>query len=382
MRRIRAVLFLGIFLTVFLLLPFFFLLHKKLAYYCYREITYSLIVNSIVGKERDPEKIAELLLGYCYNDLFSPQEAVVVDKDVYTELFRGIAFCDQRAWVFGTFAGMLGIDNRMVLAMNPDGVSRHVMSELFIDKNWRFFDPSFGFVVRKSNGELASYDDICNDLSLFYLSPPMRILKEIEPDKYQKVKDYFARDIFNKNIKPGYWGNPIRSKDIKRKIIAGVLYCYAGFFGKNFCYLYQDLYLKYFSSSGSKREDIFNRARNYDLFKRYRPAIAEYRNFIDNFPKAPEREDALFFLGTLYYKMKIPIASLRFFRELSRQYPSTKWRRMALYYSGCNYELLRDPVSAKDCYQQAIDKYREISRELLISGEMKVIQRLHNISYY
>jgi hypothetical protein len=334
----------------------------------------------VVGKEKCPEKIAELLNNYCNNNLFSPIEADIVDKDVYTILFRGIASCDQSAWTLGTFAGKLGIDNRMVVTYTPQGISGHVVSELFIDKKWRFFDPTFGFIIRNPSGEIVSYDDICNDLSLLYSSPSMLMLKKIEPDKYQPFNDSLPIYIFNKNTKAGFWGNPERGKDSKRRIITKVLDFYIGLFGKSFCYLYQDLYLEYSLFSNTKREDVYNRARNYDLFKRYRPAIDKYKNLIDNYPKGDYTENALFFLGITYHKINDPESSISTLQTLLRQYPWSKWRRMALYYLGLNYELLHDLASAKDCYWRAIDMFREVYKVICTPGEFKVVRRLYDIS--
>ena len=377
MKKIKYILFLAVLVILFLFSPFVFLLNKQTAYYSYKEVVYRTIINNLVGKEKNPEKIIIRLLDYFHFNFFTPPEASVVDKDVYNDLIRGISWCDQRSWALGTFLGKVGIDNRMVMTRNPEGVSNHTILEVYINKKWIFFDPLFGFIIKDENDELVSYEDICRNPSLFYLSPPMLMLKEIEPHKYAVVRDYFARNIFYYNpMKPTIWKNPISKRDFRHRIIKKILESYIYIFGKNFSYFYQDLYLKYFSPP-NEGDRMFLQARNYDLFGSYEVAIKMYKNFIDNFPENAAVRNALFFLGILYNKVGDTKSSINTLQILLETYPQTKWKRIARYYLGYDYELLANYELAKEYYLQAIDMYNQLGEESFLPGELKVTRRLY-----
>lgn len=376
---IQVIFFSGVFIIFFLFLPLLFMLNKKLAYYSYKEVVYRTIINNVIGKERETEKVSLLLLDYIYYYMFSPAEATPVDKDVYSDLIRGTACCDQRSWALCTFLGKSGIDNRMVMIKGPDGKIYHAVLEAFIAKKWRFFDSMKGLIIKDNNGELASYEDICRNPSLFYLSPPLLMLKELEPERYIKVQDFFTRNLFYNNpVKPEIWANPVQSKGLGRRIVTKVLDSYIYLFGKNFSYLYQDIYLEYFSPD-NKGDRAFFKARNYDLFNRYEPATEMYKNFIENFPGNAASEDAIFFLGTLYNRTHNLESSINILQGLLKKYPQTKWMRIAYYYIGYDYELLGNYSLAEDYYHKALDMYKQIEKEDLGPGDLKVIRRLYNL---
>ena len=184
-------LFIGLFLIIFSFLPLTFLLNKKVAYYAYKEVTYRTILNNLCGKEKDPQRVSIKVLDFLHKNLYTPRGAGAVDEDVYNDLIRGISWCDQRAWALGTLLGRLGIDNRMVMTRNPEGISNHTISELFINGKWRFFDPYWGMVIYDQRGELVSYRDICANPSLFYLSPKMTMIKNIDDYSYKRIKNIF-----------------------------------------------------------------------------------------------------------------------------------------------------------------------------------------------
>ncbi|MDD4953664.1 MAG: tetratricopeptide repeat protein [Candidatus Omnitrophica bacterium] len=377
MKIFKLKFFLVFSVILFLSLPFFFFVNKRLAYYSYKEVVYATIINNIAGRERNPEKISFLLLDYFYYNLFTPFGATVVDKDTYNDLIRGIAWCDQRSWGLETFLGKKGINSRMLMTRNPEGASKHTVLEVFIGGKWRFFDPFYGLAIRNDNGDLASYEDICRYPHLFYLSSPMFMFKEVEPDKYLKVKDYFIKNVFySQPTEPIIWSNPIPNRDTKHKIITKVLDFYIYLFGNKFSYLYQGVYMKYFLPE-DKADRMFLKARNYDLFGRYQPAISLYKDFIVDFPGHPASEDAFFFLGVAYNKTKDLRLSIDILQTLLDRYPKVKWKRIALYYLGYDYELSGEYELAKKYYWQAINAYNQFGKDYLQPGELKDVRRLY-----
>jgi len=375
----KSIFLIGLAWALFLSFPFLFFLNKNLAYYAYKEVTYRVIINHLIGKEKKEEKIASTLLDYFYYDLFTPTGAQVIDKDLYNDLMRGIAWCDQRSLGIGTFLGKVGIGNRIVITRNPNGISNHTISEVLIEKKWVALDPTLGLLIRDGEGKLLSYMDICKEPSLFYLSPKMFMLKEINPQKYGKVKESFTTNIFyNSPSEPTIWSNPIKTKDLKRKVITGLLDFYINIFKDTFSYIYQDIYLVFYSPF-KENERIYFKARNYDLYNRYTLAEDLYREFILRFPEDNRTEKARFLLGLLENKNKNFELSISTLEMLLKKYPNTKWKRIAIYYLGYNYELLKNYELAKDYYWKAIYLYNELSQDDLKPGELKAVKRLYDI---
>jgi len=360
-------------------LPFLFLLNRKTAYYAYKEVTYWTVINKVVGKEKNPEKICILLLAYLHDNLFKPSNTEIVDKDVYNDLIRGVAWCDQRSWALGTFLGMLGIDNRMVMTRNPEGASNHTVLEAFIDKKWRFFDPTYGIVVR-GNGGLLSYEDICRDPSLFFLHPDMVALRKLNYPKYAIVKDYFTRNIFHLGQEgPAIWLNPRGKRDPVHNFISAIVRFYIRTFGDKFSYVFQDVYLNYLSPVRQRDKLAYFRARNYDLYSRNKLAIDLYDYIIAKYPDSPFLENTLFFKGFLYHRSGDFEKSIDSLSLLLKKIPATKWQRISCYLLGYDYELLNKITPARDYYQYSVSLYNQLRSIELKPSELKTFRRLYGI---
>lgn len=375
MKRFPVILMIIIFI---LLSPLLFLFNKNLAYYSYKEVVYRTIINNIVEHEKDPGRISVKMLEYFNVELFTPLGAEVIDKDVYNDLLRGIAWCDQRSWAMGTFLGKLGIDTRMIMTRNPEGRSNHTALGVFIDKRLRYFDPSYGIAIKKNN-EFVSYEDICSEPSLFYLNQDMLALEKVDPLKYKEVKDYYIKNIFYNNpYKPSIWSNPISKKDFQRKVITAIMDYYVYIFGHHFAYLYQDVYMMLYAPA-EKVKQIYFKARNYDLFDRYQQAADLYKKVINEYPQSKDSEDALFFLGVLYNKSNDFTSSIKIMQDLLIRYPDTKWKRLAFYYLGLDSEITKNYDLAEGYYWKAIEKYKALNEFGLRPGELKIAKRLSSL---
>lgn len=377
-KKITFVYFLFGFVAVcFLLFPFALILNKNTAYFSYKELTYDVIIDNVVGKENDPEKKVILISDFIFNSLSTPYKANVVDKDIYNDLIRGVAWCDQRAWALVTFMGKLGMEGRVIFTKNHDRVSTHSVAEILINRKYCLFDPQFGFFGYNRNEEIASYEEICHDPQIFNLSPKMLKLKHIDKARYLILKDTFDSNVYYlPYVEPVTWRNPVLNRDLLRKSIARIIHMYAYLFGKYFVNFYQDAYAKLYLSADSD-EALYESARNYDLYFRYRLAIAGYEKVIKKFPNTKKAENALYFLAILYNKTNEIDSSIKGLSSLISKYPETKWRGSAYYYLGYNYELLKDYSSAVIYYKKALDEYKKSNSDLLSSDELKVIERLY-----
>lgn len=359
-----------------ILLPFLTLVNKEIAYYAYKEATYDVIIKDVIKNEEDAQTQLIMINEFLYRNFSSPYRGGIIDKDIFNDLIRGRAWCDQRAWALVTFAGKLGIEARLVFTKDREGSSTHTVSEAMIKGQWMLFDPQFGFFGRKNSKYPASYDELCRHPELFLLSEKMLMLKKVSPETYALTSGLFSSNIYYKDyFAPVFWRGPVNSRNLLRKAISGVIDGYVKVFGRNFAFLYQDAYLILYSpSEGSRR--IYFCARNYDLYSRYSLADAQYQKLINGFPQAAETQDALYFLGVLYYKIGSYESSISMFKALLRDFPQTQWQACAYYYLGYNYDLSgKEEVSARH-YKAASDLYKESSPDSVSSEELKLTERL------
>lgn len=363
------------------LFPFSLLLNDKAAYFVYKEVTYRRLIDTIAGSERDPEKVSLKVLDYFYYQLFTPPGGKPMDKDVFNDLIRGISWCDQRSWGMGKFLAKRGIASRMVMTNNPEGESNHTVLEVFIGGRWRMFDPLYGLAIRGPDGGIASYEDICKDSRLFYESPEMLMLKQVEPGRYEKAKEFFTRNIYYDNpSKPVIWDNTAGGEGALRKMIVGIIDIYAGIFGDAFTGLYQDAYLAFRVQGEDEGSRLYFKARNYDIYGRDKQALDAYKKFITEYPEYRSDEDALFFLGVLYFREGRYRDSVAIFESLIQQDRSSKWNPTARYFIGYDLELSGKYEEAKAYYRQAIKMYNLADPGYgLNSGEFKSVERLYNI---
>lgn len=378
-KLIFALLSAGLLWACFLLFPFLSLVNEKLAYFVYKEITYVVIINKVIGNEKRPLEKAILMNDFIYNYFSSPYGAKIVDKDVYNDLIRGIAWCDQRAWALTTFMGKLGIDGEMVFTKKHDRISTHSISEILFGKKQQLFDPQFGFFGYNTKGEVASYEEICLSPEIFYQSPKMLKLKLVDLDRYLKLRSVFSSDIYYPDFSMSVrWKNPVLKRNFIRRNIGNLTYAYVRIYGANFVNFYQDIYLKIYSPKKAA-EKIYVIARNYDLYSRFELATTGYEKIIAKYPKSERMENALYFLGILEHNKKMLDSSITKFNSLLTKYPETIYRASAYYYLGYNYEEKGNYLLAKKNYEKALKIYKESSPDLLTSDEMKVVERLFGI---
>lgn len=330
------------------------LANRGTAYFAYKEIAYKTMADRLASSSDGPEEAAMRISEYYHRYLFTPLGAQAVDKDTYNDIIRGIAYCDQKAWGMSAFLAKRGIDSRMIMAVNPDGQSNHTALEANIGGKWRYFDPQYALVIRRKDGELASYNDMCEDSSLLVDSPRMCLLEKACPAEFEIVSKYLEKNVFNPGvIKPVIWNSPAKSKGNAKRALSGVLDTYVAFFGRKFSCLFQDAYLGIYSGKGGHNADYLL-ARNYDIYGRYDKAAYYYRKFIGNSSSDAERYSAMLFLSIIYTNSGDYEAAIGTLRTMMAEQASSKWASSMYYWLGYNYEARNDAEKAADCYRTSI----------------------------
>jgi tetratricopeptide (TPR) repeat protein len=352
--HIRAVVIIILFCAaIFVLFPFAMLANKSTAYFAYKEITYKTMADRIACGSKAPEETALRIGEYFHRYLFTPYGAKAVDKDTYNDLIRGIAYCDQKAWGMSAFLAKKGIDNRMIMTVNPNGQSNHTALEADIGGKWRYLDPQYALVMRKKGGEPVSYLEVCENPSLLVDSPRMRLMRKVCPGEFEAVSRYLARNAYNRGSRPVIWNSPGRSKGNIKRAISRVLDAYVTLFGRRFSYLYQDAYMGIYSAEGGHNTDYLL-ARNYDIFGRYDRSVYYYRRFLESSPSDENRYPAMMYLSIIYTNNGDHKAAIEILRIMMADPESSEWAPYGYYWLGYNYEAQNDVGKSADCYRASI----------------------------
>jgi hypothetical protein len=345
----------------------------KLGYYAYKELAYDVIARRVTAGARQKTDAARLLGEYIFEETFAPQEYRtgaegyrVIDKDSFNDLLRGIAVCDQRAWMLGHLAGRMGIDNRMIL------LKGHGISELYLDGKWCYFDPFSVVCVEGQNGRLLSLEELCNHHDVLMNQPLFIALKGYDG----ALCDYATGSLLQYVCGSGdasvhaAWKDPVASKNGARRLISSIISCAYSVGGKAFAYSFQDLYLlahkdiemeaDYPFVIHNPADRAFYLARNFEIFLRWKRARSCYAEALIH-PISPDikREDVLFFYSRLLYKMKQSESSEKHFTEFVLTYPVSRWIPYVYGYLGDICNLKNEHQRAADFYTKAIDSYRQ-----------------------
>ena len=348
------------------------LLKPSLREYLYREISYQLLADRIAGGETDPERIAIRVTDYVEENLY-PAGGPVLDVTSWSDLVRGIGWCDQDDWALATLLSKKGIHARFAMLKDKQGSSPHTMAEVFLGGQWRVFDPLFGLVFYNSRDHsLTTMSDLSANPSIIFDNPRIRALPE---QSRHKVEEFFSR-MFPIPEKPNRWGSLLEAKNVgaPRRTVNNVIRLSLSLFGPRVAYLFQDLYLGmlpdrlialdrgirsgnrpvFLASSEDPALFLFYKARNYHLYERSTLAEKFYKEIILRYPNSYYAEKSSYFLGDLSLRVvrNYPSAVSRF-RDFLDKYPGSNWTSLARYSLGVAYEKMGDLEEARRYYTLA-----------------------------
>ena len=163
--------------------------------FLYRELSYIMIADRVIGNERNPENVAKLLNDFVAENVY-PQGGPVLDTNSWNDLLRGIGWCDQDAWLLGTLLATRDIHGRMLFLTGG-----HVVTEVFIDDDWRVFDPYYGLTY-SSGSSLATYRDLTRAPALSISVPTVQAL----PTASRVYHERFISTLYSNPAEPTRWG--------------------------------------------------------------------------------------------------------------------------------------------------------------------------------
>lgn len=273
-----------------LLVPF---TPDKIASFFYRELTYNRIADMYSGKS--DRGTIESLFKHVSKNLLTSKKYNVVDRNSFTDLIRGVGWCDQQAFVLMNLLNKSNISKTRLR-----DVQAHTYSEVFIDGKWAIVDPFFGFFPVDENNKPLSMNDLEN----------VEMADSVINDTHIEDKDFSKKikDIYiENNIR---WENGIGPKFIDYRaydFYRNALSSYADFtytlFGSVYFNWVQDIYLKSDKMKNMKDQGVkwikgyknykenesafqlFYKARNYSIVGRNKLAKLNYQTIIQLHPE-------------------------------------------------------------------------------------------------
>lgn len=301
-----------VFLTSLLLsLPCLLILApEKVRDYVYRENTYAYIAHKETEGLSDPVDILLELFDYVSFNLTVSGYYWVVDENPLNDLVRGIAWCDQQAFVLMTLLDKKGISSR------ERDVRDHTIAEVLIDGEWNLVDPMFGVIFyRREDKRLATLQDLVASDGAAVISGKIEASRVYDP---QWLGDYVK--LYTPT--EGRWENGIgpplkewRPKGRIRSSIDLIIDTARRIYGERYIFWYQDRYLqtrddladpgqKWFRHYQEKPNDqayrTYYKARNYHLYGRYTLALRYYDTVITAFPESSWAAESRYYKGVAY----------------------------------------------------------------------------------
>lgn len=335
--------------------------------YLYRDLSYILITDRIVGDETDPERIAVRLNEYIAESLY-PSGGAVIDFNSWNDLVRGIGWCDQDAWALGTLLATRDIHGRMVFL--EGGRLEHTIAEVQLDGKWRVFDPLFDLTFRGGEG-LATFDELTADPRTTIAHPAVQAI----PAPSRTHLEEFLVGVYSHPDSADRWSSLLsaRYESRPRYLVREVLRTYLAVFGDWGANRFQDLHLALLpdrlaalgdEANGtspvfrSEAEDpalyMYHRARNYHLYSRPDEAERLYSEILVRYPDSWYADKSAYFMGQLEFKLRRqPNAALERLSAFFEKYPKSAWTPLAHDLMGAIYEELGDVPRAIEHYEVA-----------------------------
>jgi tol-pal system protein YbgF len=101
-------------------------------------------------------------------------------------------------------------------------------------------------------------------------------------------------------------------------------------------------------------------------------ARAGFRQFLEQYPTAPEAADATYFIGESF-STEAPDSAAAYYTQVAEKYPSSPRAASALYRLGSMAESAKDTTAARGYYQRLIAKYPTSNEAALARDRLKAL---------
>jgi len=275
----------------------------------YRELTYTLMAKRLTENAKTEEQKVLMLYDWVEFNLTTVTDAKLIDRNPFSDLLLGHAWCDQQGFVLLEFLNKLKMTGRL------RDVQAHTTTEVLVNEDWCIFDPFLDFVPYNfEKGKFASYEDVRKmDKQTIYS-------QNLEASTGMNGL-IGTRELIKERFKPNdvRWKNgmgpPYKdyiTKDMPRPLLEAIVKMGYWLFGDWYAKIFQEKWLKRHDGqkdAGEKRFEsygknfkandaaynAFFRARNYHLHFRYDKALDYYNIVIKDYPKSRWAIEAEYF---------------------------------------------------------------------------------------
>jgi len=288
--------------SLLLFLPF---APEKISNFLYRELSYNKIAKLYKGNSYE-ESIQNLFLYVSEEQSELSNKYLLVDKNSFNDLIRGVGACDQQAFTMMTLLEKLNISNTRLR-----DVQAHTYSEVLLDGKWVIVDPFFSFYPQDYNNNYFSLDD----------------LKDLEISNKNIKNLNFLDTQFRKNIKNIYLENDVRWDDgVGSKFLDYRAYDFYRTIIANFAdysyFLLGDLYLNWVQNLHLRSSKV---SLMIDKGEVWIP------NYIDNYENNDEAFQ-LFYKARNYDILKRLYLAKKYYLQILNYHPSSYWAIESKYY--------------------------------------------------
>ena len=292
--------------SLLLFLPF---APEKISNFLYRELAYNKIAK--LHKSNSYQQTIQNLFIYVSEEQSElSNKYLLVDKNSFNDLIRGVGACDQQAFTMMTLLEKLDITKTRLR-----DVQAHTYLEVLINGKWAIVDPFFSFFPKDYNNNYLSLEDL-KDLEIS--NKNIVDLNSLDAEFLKNIKNiYLESDIrWNNGVGPEFLDQ--RNYDFYRIILshfADYSYLLLGDLYLNWVQNMQfrsskvslitdkgELWIPFYTDNYENNDEafqLFYKARNYDILKRQGLAKKYYLQILNYHPSSYWAIESKFYLSKL-----------------------------------------------------------------------------------
>jgi len=117
--------------------------------------------DAVVPLSADPVQKVEAILGWMKHGparraTKNPEELALRDPHTTLNYEQLLKVCGTATNAFVNLAASSGMESRRLLLLSPDGGSKHVVAEVYLDGRWVVADPAFHWLFRDAQGRTVT----------------------------------------------------------------------------------------------------------------------------------------------------------------------------------------------------------------------------------
>jgi len=207
------------------------------------------------------------------------------------------------------------------------------------------FDVTMNIIFKDKNGNCLTLEEISENPLIIQNQKKMLALEDYRPGASQKYISWYGSMLPMRQA-------PERSTPViyQSHLVDWIVDAYYKIFKRNLFYAYQDLYLKIKKTEQPEDFRLFFAGRNYHLGYRLTRAERKYIELLEKFPDSEYADDAIFFIGMLYFEKGDYGQAIDYLTRVSAG-KSSQWGIPVYYYLGRSYGLLGDTAESLKAYR-------------------------------